>query len=318
MSITVSGTSLTFSDGTVQTTAAASPVNLGMHNRIINGSMMVDQRNAGASQSFSFGSPTPTYCVDRWYGACTGANVTGQQILVGGTNFYRFTGAAGNTGVTFAQRIEAKNSRNLANLSCTLSVNLSSSSVTSVSWQAYYASTTDSFGTLASPTRTFISGGTFTINSTPTVYTVGIGMAAAATTGIEIIFSTGSALLGSQTWTIGSVQLEPGTVATPIEYRPYNLELSLCQRYYANNSGGTGYPVYLYAYASNGITFGASGALPVEMRATPTLTSISSTTANLGALTVTAVGNSAFLVTGTTVGTTATSIVATYSASAEL
>ena len=298
------------------TASTAGGVNFGMHNRIINGSMMVDQRNSGASQTFTAAAAL-AYCIDRWYGACTGANVTGQQILVGGTNFYRFTGAAGNTGITFAQRIEAKNSRNLANLSCTLSVNLSSSSVTSVSWQAYYANTTDSFGTLASPTRTFISGGTFTINSTPTVYTAGIAMAAAATTGIEIVFSTGSALLGAQTWTIGSVQLEPGTVATPIEYRPYNLELSLCQRYYANN-GGTGCPVYLYGSASNGNQFGASGALPVEMRATPTLTSISSTTANLGALTVTAIGNSAFFVSGTAVTTTATSIAATYSASAEL
>lgn len=142
-------------------------------------------------------------------------------------------------------------------------------------------------------------------------------MAAAATTGIEIVFSTGSALLGSQTWTIGSVQLEPGTVATPIEYRPYNLELSLCQRYFANN-GNSGYPVHLYGYAANGNQFGASGVLPVEMRALPTITSLVTTSANLGALTVATIGPSAFEVTGTAVGTTATYIAANYSASAEL
>ena len=32
--------------------------------------------------------------------------------------------------------------------------------------------------------------------------------------------------------TVGLVQLEPGTVATPFEHRPYGAELALCQRYY--------------------------------------------------------------------------------------
>jgi hypothetical protein len=316
MSITVSGTSLTFSDGTVQTTAAPNSVSLGLHNRIINGAMQVAQRVGGAPTTFTAAAAL-AYCIDRWYGYCTGANITGQQIEVGGLKRYRFTGATSNTGVGFGQRIEARSSSSLASTTATLSVNLSSSSLTTINWAAYYANTTNSFGTLASPTRTSIASGSFTITSTETVYTTTFAVPAAATTGIEIVF-TGGALLAAQTLTIGDVQLEQGSTATPIEYRPYGFELSLCQRYFANNSGGIGYPVYLWGYASNGITFGASGALPVEMRATPTLTSILSGSANLGALTATAVGNSAFVVTGTTVGTTATSIVATYSASAEL
>jgi hypothetical protein len=288
---------------------------LGMHNRIINGAMMVDQRNSAASQTFTAGAAL-AYCVDRWYGYCTGANITGQQITVSGVNRYRFTGAASNTGVGFGQRIEAKNSSDLANTTATLSVNLSSSSLTSITWAAYYANSADSFGTLASPTRTSIASGTFTITSTATVYTTNITVPAAATTGIEIVL-TGGALLATQTLTIGDVQLERGSNATPIDYRPYGLELSLCQRYFANNNG-TGYPVYLYGSASNGNTFGASAALPVEMRATPTITNIANSSANLGSLTVAAIGRTAFSVTGVAVTTTATNIVCTYSASAEL
>lgn len=288
---------------------------LGMRNRIINGEMLVDQRNAGASQTFTAAAAL-AYCVDRWYGYCTGANITGQQITVSGFKRYRFTGATSNTGVGFGQRIEANNSSDLASTTATLSVNLSSSSLTTINWAAYYANTADSFGTLASPTRTSIASGSFTITSTATVYTTNITVPAAATTGIEIVF-TGGALIAAQTLTIGDVQLEQGSNATPIEYRPYGFELSLCQRYFANNNG-TGYPVYLYGSASNGNTFGASAALPVEMRVAPTITNITNSSANMGALTVAAIGKTAFAVTGTAVTTTATNIACTYSVSAEL
>jgi hypothetical protein len=36
----------------------------------------------------------------------------------------------------------------------------------------------------------------------------------------------------SEKFAIAQVQLEPGTVATPFEFRPYGTELALCQRYY--------------------------------------------------------------------------------------
>ena len=206
----------------------------GMRNKIINGALKVDQRNAGASQTFTAGAAL-AYCADRWYGYCTGANVTGQRIaLSDGQNRYRFTGAASNTGVGFGQRIEAVNSLDLAGLTATLSVKLSSSSLTSITWTAFRANTTDAFGTLASPTRTQIATGTFTINSTEATYSANISVPSAATTGIEIVF-TGGALLGTQTLTIGDVQLEVGSVATPFEHRPYGAELALCQRYYCKS-----------------------------------------------------------------------------------
>jgi hypothetical protein len=209
----------------------AGAAGLGVHNRVINPAMKVDQRNEGAAQTFTAGGAL-AYCVDRWYGYCTGANVTGQRVaLASGQNRYRFTGAASVTGVGFGQRIEASNSMDLAGTTATLSVKLKSTSLTSITWTAYYATTTDAFGTLASPTRTSIATGTFTITSTEATYSASMSVSSSAITGIEIVF-TGGALLGTQTLDIGDVQLEPGGVVTDFYPRPYALERILCQRYY--------------------------------------------------------------------------------------
>ena len=203
----------------------------GARNRIINGAMAIDQRNVGASQTFTSAAAL-AYSVDRWYGYCTGANVTGQQIAgaTAGQFRYRFTGSASVTAIGFGQRIEQLNSADFASTTATLSVDLANSVLTTVTWTAFYATTADTFGTLASPTRTQIATGTFTVNSTVTRYSTNISVPAAATTGIEIVFTVGAQTSG--TWTIGDVQLEPGTVATPFEKRSYGLELALCQRYF--------------------------------------------------------------------------------------
>ncbi len=203
---------------------------IGSKNKIINGDMRIDQRNSGASQTFTAAAAL-AYCVDRFYGYCTGANITGQQVVVSGLNRYRFTGAASNTAVGFGQRIESVNAQGLASTTATLQVKLSSSSLTSITWSAYYANTTDAFGTLASPTRTSIATGSFTITSTETLYSVQIAVSAGATTGIEIVF-TGGALLAAQTLTIGDIQLEAGAFATTFERRKYTDEFLNCARYF--------------------------------------------------------------------------------------
>jgi len=212
----------------VQTTA---------RNKIINGSFAVDQRNAGGSQTVTAGAAL-AYTCDRWYAYCTGANVTGQRIA-GSAPFqyyYRFTGAASNTAVGFGTRLEAADTFHLAGQTATLSVYAASSSITTLTWTAYYANTTDSFGTLASPTRTQIATGTFTINSTLARKSVQISVPSAATTGIEVVFTVG-ALLGSQTLTFAGVQLEVGPVATPFEFEPFETTLRKCQRYFRTITG---------------------------------------------------------------------------------
>lgn len=255
-------------DGTngVTTPAVNTGQLAGMRNVIINGGMGIDQRNAGASQTFTAGAAL-AYSVDRWYGYCTGANVTGQQVAGSGSTQYRyrFTGAASVTAIGFGQRIEAINSYFLAGNTATLSVDLANSVLTTVTWTAYYANSTNTFGTLASPTRTQIATGTFTVNSTVTRYTTNISIPAAATTGIEIVFTVGAQTSG--TWTIGNVQLELGAQNTPFENRLISTELALCQRYYIQNLRGNNGGV-----TASGVGLYTACPLPVPMRATPTFT----------------------------------------------
>jgi len=235
MSVIISGTDgVTFNDTSLQG-AAASPYVL--KNRLINSAMAIDQRNAGASQTFTAAGAL-AYAVDRWYGYCTGANVTGQRVAGSTTPTnsqyrYRFTGAASVTAVGFGQRIEQSNSYDLAGSTCTLSADLGiSATLTTVTWTASYATTTaDTFGTLASPTVTQIATGTFTVSATMTNFNAQISVPAAATTGIQIVFTVG-ALTAGLTWTIGNVQLERNSTATLFEQRLYDKELISCQRYY--------------------------------------------------------------------------------------
>ena len=213
---------------------------LSFRNKIINGDFKIDVRNQASSQTITAGAAL-AYTLDRWYAYCTGANVTIQQITSSGENRYKFTGLAGNLSVGLGQRIEADNCVDLAGKSATLSCKLSSTSLTSITWAAYYANSKDSFGTLASPTRTSIASGTFTINTTETRYSATMSVPVGATTGIEIVLS-GGALLGLQTLTIGDVQLETGAVLTNYEVRPRALEELLCQRYqpsYVVTNGST-------------------------------------------------------------------------------
>lgn len=199
-------------------------------NKIINGGFNIDQRNNGSSQTITAGAAL-SYCLDRWYAYCTGANVTVQQIVTNNDARLRFTGLASNTGIGLGQRIEAKNCFDMINKTATLSCKLSSTSLTSITWTAYYANSTDSFGSLASPTKTQIATGSFTINTTETLYSATMSIPSAAYTGIEIVF-TGGALLGSQTLTIGNVCLEKGSILTGYEDRPIQYEDFLCKRYY--------------------------------------------------------------------------------------
>jgi len=208
-------------------------------NRLINGAMQIAQR--GTSATVTAGTTIPTAStgyptVDRWYVYSTGANVTAAQVSGSGAvrNRLQITGAASVTAVGIGQRIETLNSYDLAGSNATLSVDLANSLLTTVTWTANYATSTDAFGTVGTATKTQIATGTFTISSTVTRYSANIAIPAAATTGIEIVFTVGAQTSG--TWTIGNVQLESGLVNSTFEQRSYQQELGLCQRYYQKTS----------------------------------------------------------------------------------
>ena len=204
----------------------------GFKNRIINGQMQIAQRATSATITAGSTIAAGYSTVDRFYVYCTGANVTAAQVAGSGAtkNRLQITGAASVTAVGIGQRIEQLNSYDLAGSTATLSLDISNSLLTTVTWTAYYANTADTFGTLAIPTRTQIATGTFTVTSTLTNYNTQISIPAAATTGIEVVLTVGAQTSG--TWVVGNIQLEKGSTATSFDYRPYGTELQLAQRYY--------------------------------------------------------------------------------------
>ena len=280
-------------------TASISGLGYGFKNRIINGPMQIAQRATSATITAGSTIAAGYSTVDRFYVYCTGANVTAAQVSGSGAvkNNLQITGAASVTAVGIGQRIEQLNSYDLAGSTATLSVNISNSLLTSVTWTAYYANTADTFGTLASPTRTQIATGTFTVTSTLTNYSTQISIPAAATTGIEIVFTVGAQTSG--TWVIGNVQLEKGTVATSFDYRPYGTELALCQRYYLTVAGQVFNSEGYYNLAGYGIHRGT--ALPVQMRASPTITApTTSASGNVGSIVFTGYVNGIYMSGSTT------------------
>jgi hypothetical protein len=273
---TVTTPSVTFSDSSIQT-AAASPYVL--KNRIINGAMVIDQRNSGASQTITGGASPLAFNCDRWQVRSQGANATVQQVATNNTYRMVFTGLASNSGVAASQSIEAINCADMAGQTVTLSLLAKSTSLTSLTLEAYYANTTNTFGTWGSPTVTSIGTQSVTISTTEALVSYTFAVPSAATTGLQIRITSG-ALAATQTLTIGNVQLEQNTSATPFERRLYNQELANCQRYFWQWSAAANSASYI----SNGWVYVATAVLavvqmPVTMRTGPTLTT-SGTAAN--------------------------------------
>jgi hypothetical protein len=268
MSVTINGTSgLVFNDASTQATAATG---FGFKNRIINGAMVIDQRNAGASVSF----PTTAayYTVDRWYGYNSVASkFTVQQNAGSLSAANRPTGFTNYLGVTSTSAYSV-----LAADAFIIVQAIEGLNVADLNWGTANAATvTLSFWVRSSLTGTF--GGSIqnsgSTRSYPFSYSIpvantwtAISITIAGDTsgtwlttngiGISIVFgmgvgSTGSGTAGAwaganyssatgatsvvgtngATFYITGVQLEKGSTATSFDYRPYTTELQLCQRY---------------------------------------------------------------------------------------
>lgn len=239
----------------------------GFRNRLLNPGMSIDQRHAGASRTFTKGANL-AYCVDRWFGYCAGADVTGGMVTLGSTPLtaYRFTGAASVSDISFGQRIESVLCSDLGGKEVTLSFTAYNSLLTSMTWAASYANTANTFGSVSSPTKTQIATGTVTLSPISARFEVTFAVpSTAAASGIEILFSVGAQISG--TWTITDVQLELGTVATPVERRPYPDEFYRCQRYYQWE-----YSLVINGYAATtGQSMQAWVPIVPVMRATPSI-----------------------------------------------
>jgi hypothetical protein len=235
-------------------------------NRIINGDMRIDQRNAGASV-------TPTnasYTLDRYQSLASQTSkytveqtVTGVAAPTGFTDYLAVTSSSAYSVLTgdyfnVRQAIEGFNAADFG------------------FGTANAKTVTLSFWVLSSLTGTF-GGGIVNIDGTrsyPYTYTIssantweyktitipgdttgtwntnnagwgfiqfglGVGSTFSGTAGswagANYLSATGAtSVVGTNgaTWYITGVQLEVGSVATPFERRPFGTELALCQRYY--------------------------------------------------------------------------------------
>jgi hypothetical protein len=317
------------------TANAVTPVT-GFKNRIINGQMTFDQRNAGASVTLT---SADTYTLDRWqFGSSQSSKYSCQQNAgsvtppVGYGNYLGITSLSAYTvgsAETFnlIQRIEGFNTADLnwgtANAkTVTLSFQVYSSltgtfggAITNSAFNYSYPFTysiptantwTQISVTIAGPTAGTWIGAT---NGAGLVlrFSMGTGSTLSGTAGAwsasGLISATGAtSVVGTNgaTFYITGVQLEVGSTATSFDYRPYGTELSLCQRYYAKMSTG-GYSNYT-AFASGVATATNSGNLffkyPVTMRASATI-AYSNVAYSYAAGTLTAVSSSGATYAGT-------------------
>lgn len=227
--------------------------------------MVVAQRGySGTSGTYASG-----YTVDRWVLDSAGAAVTWDTAIntaLGEPQAYlRVTGALGNTGSNLWHRIEAANCGGLWGKQVTISFRLHGNTPgLTVTPVLHCPNARDNFSDMAfiqaGPSFSAPSNGTwggtvsFTFNALPVN----------VMNGLSVALSLGGINSPSARIAISEVQLEVGEVATPFEYRPYGVELALCQRYYLAKR-----VTYLGAMPVNDGLFGFICEHPVTMRTTP-------------------------------------------------
>lgn len=237
-------------------------------NRIINGDMRIDQRNAGAAVTVNSGA-SDTYSVDRWHG--------GGQSTDGVFTLQQSTTAPSGFNYSIKATVTTADSSIGATQTYNVRQNIEGNNVIDFGLgTALGKSMTLSFWVRSSLTGTF--GGAFLNSSGSRACPFSYSISAANTweyktftvacdttgtwltdtgRGVQVVFSlgTGSTYVGtSGTWAasqlygvtgqtnliatngatlyITGVQLELGTVATPFEFYHFTNALQHCQRYY--------------------------------------------------------------------------------------
>jgi hypothetical protein len=281
-----------------------SPDSSVFRNRIINGAMVIDQRNAGASSTFATTGAYTT--VDRFQAFNnTSGTATNQQVVDAPAGFYNSLKVTITSSVTPAagelfqlqQVIEGHNISDFAfgtanAKTITLSFWVKSSLTgqfggaiqdAAAGYGYPFSYTISSANTweqksITIPGATSGTWGTTTSAGLRLYFNLGMGSnylgtaGAWASAGVRGV--TGDTKLVSTngaTWNITGVQLEVGSTASSFEYRSYGQELALCQRYcYRTSNSGGG-----YAAISSGSMYQASEyygytQFPTSMRASPT------------------------------------------------
>jgi hypothetical protein len=252
------------------------PNTFGFKNRIINGAMVIDQRNAGAEVNPAVNG---TYYLDRW---CISSGAAGKlKIKQNAGAVATPSGFINYLGVTSLSAYSVGASEQFGVYQPIEGLNIADLNWGTANAQAItisfvvYSSLTGTFGGSirnSSADRSYPF--TYTISAANTwetktvtiagdtsgtwLKTNGVGMyvyfglgvgstlsgTAGSWAGTNYPSATGAtSVVGTNgaTFYITGVQLEKGSTATSFDYRPYGTELALCQRYLpAFNSSGSG------------------------------------------------------------------------------
>jgi hypothetical protein len=246
-----------------------------MKNRIINGAMVIDQRNAGASVTPS--TSNNTFSCDRWL--CNASQASKYTIQQNAGSVTPPVGFVNYMGVTSSSAYSVTASdyffieQDIEGLNCgDLGWGTANAKTVTLSFQVYSSLTGTFGGSLRNSAGSRSYPFSYTVSSANTWTTVNLTIAGDTTgtwlttngIGIRLSFSIGSganwagtagAWNGDNDWTVSGavsvvgtsgatfyitgVQLEVGSSATGFEYRQYGQELALCQRYFekSNNQG---------------------------------------------------------------------------------
>ena len=301
------------------------PASSFLRNRIINGDMRIDQRNAGASVTYT---NSVGYGIDRWrnvaLGTSLGFSVARSATAPAGSGFTNSLLATVTTAknpsstdqARINQYIEGFNVSDLdwgtanakavtlsfwvrASVTGTYCVSITNADSATRSYVATYSINASNTWEQKSITIPGDTSGTWT-----TANSVGMGVSFALGSGSGFNAPAASTWYGAEyqqtsaqtlwinnagaTFYLTGVQLEVGSAATPFERRPIGTELALCQRYYWL----TAQAISIGGTMVNGIgatTHNYIG-FPVQMRAVPTASPVFSAGTGNAAQSVTNIG----------------------------
>lgn len=287
----------------------------GLKNRIFNGDMRIDQRNAGASVT----PTTSVYTVDRWTTNLTQAskfsvqrNAGSVTPPVGFTNYLGVTSLSAYSVLTsdFFSLIQVVEGLNCADLAwgtanaatVTLSFWVRSSltgtfggSLTNSDFSRSYPFTyaISSANTWEQKTITIAGDTTGTWLTTngkgiQLYFNLGAGATysgtAGAWAGATYVSATGAtSVVGTNgaTFYITGVQLEKGSTATSFDYLDYGRSLMQCQRYYEVSIYPASNYQFLSAFLTGSANTWASYNYKTTKRATPTFAIVSGSWVNV-------------------------------------
>jgi len=277
-----------------------------MKNRIINGAMVIDQRNSGGSVT-----PANSYTLDRWYAAVSQTGKFTVQQNAGSVtppsgykNYLGVTSSSAYSVLTgdyfgISQRIEGYNFADLmfgtasaqtftfsfwVRSSLTGNFGGSFQGAATATLRSYPFSYTISSANTWEQKTIIVAGDTFTNtwDSTNGVglyanFGLGAGTSASGTSGTwasanyaNVTGATSVVGTSGATFYITGVQLEVGSSATGYEYRQYQQELALCQRYYFQQTVTDAFGQISFANITTTTNHRPWIPFPVNMRTTPT------------------------------------------------